>query len=171
LLRRQASSRTDTPAATPPLVHDDKNKLTLDLNKGGSAKQEKTRHDTLKAARQASDSPGNQETNAAWRDPGVTAGAGYREWTPVSILGNVHQQRQESTNAAEAREDQPKRCEVKATTHRKIKIGTVLIMLDMGKQVQCNAMLDNGCEMTSIDRDWVRAKGLNETPIHDDIII
>jgi hypothetical protein len=64
-----------------------------------------------------------------------------------------------------------KETKVKATTHRKIKLGTVLIMLDMGQQVQCNAMLDNGCETTSIDRDWVRSKGLNTFPLRERIVI
>jgi hypothetical protein len=67
--------------------------------------------------------------------------------------------------------NQPRQAEAKATVYRKIKIGTVLITLDMGQQLQCNAMLDNGCEMTSIDREWVRTKGLNTTKIQDKIII
>jgi hypothetical protein len=64
-----------------------------------------------------------------------------------------------------------KETEVKAMMHRKIKLGTVLIMLDTGQQVQCNAMLDNGCETTSIDRDWVRSKGLNTFPLRERIVI
>ena len=51
------------------------------------------------------------------------------------------------------------------TTKRKIKIGTVLITLDTREQLQCNAMLDTGCETTSIDRAWVKSKGLNLTEL------
>ena len=51
------------------------------------------------------------------------------------------------------------------TTKRKIKVGTVLITLDTREQLQCPAMLDTGCETTSIDRTWAISKGLNLTEL------